>query len=445
MHSLNHSIVLDRKTLVMVVFIYLSVFINSVVFFKEPVEFQFGYLVYLILLPTFFVRYGINRSLFFIFLTLLLVGMVNVFYGNNTAALFFKVFIGLSLSYFFYYYVVVEFDYNVEQLFQWYLKGCYIAALLGVFQFVSFQIGFEWGYWFGFILNKWGVIKGGMFGIRLNSIFAEPTHLATVLSAAFFVSFYNLLRKEVYFYTRFQSVVIIVVFILSFSGVGQFGVFVTLILLAVSFGLVRYIFIAIPVGIILFNVLYANVSEFRERLDGLTSLFAGEGFKLGKTHGSSFILYNNFVVATENFKQNFVFGTGIGSHPIAFEKYSIGKNIKVYGLNLNSADANSMLLRLISETGIFGIGIFVILIFKCYVRRNEHYDSYHWLVSNGILVMILLNLFRQGHYFLNGFPFFVILYYFNSVSYKLYLETSKDLYEQTLAEKDQEKLILPQL
>jgi hypothetical protein len=48
--------------------------------------------------------------------------------------------------------------------------------------------------------------------------------------------------------------------------------------------------------------------------------------------------------------------------------------------------------------------------------------------------MILLNMFRQGHYFLNGFPFFVILYYYNSVSYKMYLETGKTLHEHTLEE-----------
>jgi len=145
---------------------------------------------------------------------------------------------------------------------------------------------------------------------------------------------------------------------------------------------------------------------------------------VGQTHGSSFILYNNYVVAMQNFKTNFVFGTGIGSHPIAFEKYSIAKNIKIWGFNLNSADANSMLLRLISETGLFGVIIFLFIIIKCYVRRDTMHETYHWLVSNAILIMMLLNLFRQGHYFLNGFPFFVMLYCFNYFSYKQSRENS---------------------
>jgi hypothetical protein len=379
-------------------------------------------------------RYGMNRNLFFIFGTLLLTGIVNVLFGNNTTILFFKVFTGLALSYFFYYYVIVAFDYDIEQLFKWYLKGCYFAALLGVYQFVCFQIGFEWGYTFGDIFNKWGMATGGIFGIRINSIFSEPTHLASVLSAAFFVSLYNLYRKETYGLSRFQSMVIIGVYILSFSGLGQSGIFLSLIFLAINFGLVRYIIIAVPAGMILFSVLYNNVTDFKERLDGLVGLFSGEKFELGKTHGSSFILYNNFVVATKNFKENFVFGTGIGSHPVAFDKYSLAKHIKTYGFNLNGADANSMFLRLLSETGLFGVLIFLFIIVKCYVRRDENQDTYHWLISNGILIMILLNMFRQGHYFLNGFPFFVILYYYNSVSYKMYLETGKTLHEHTLEE-----------
>ncbi|MBL7918405.1 MAG: hypothetical protein JNM96_08400, partial [Bacteroidia bacterium] len=81
-----------------------------------------------------------------------------------------------------------------------------------------------------------------------------------------------------------------------------------------------------------------------------------------------------------------------------------------------------MLLRLISETGIFGVSIFLIIMVKCYVKRDEENESYHWLISNGILIMILLNLFRQGHYFLNGFPFFVLLYIYNKISYNKFIE-----------------------
>ncbi len=416
------SKVRDLNYYLIVVSIYISIFINSFVFFTVPFEFYLGYIVYLILLPVFLSRYGFNRWLIFIFGSLLLTGIFNILIGNNTPLLFFKVFTGLSLSYFFYYYVIVEFEYDIDQLFKWYLKGSFIAACIGLIQFLSFQIGFKYGYNFTWILNKWGFVPGGNFGIRINSIFAEPTHLAAVLSGAFFVSLYNLIRRESYGINRIQSLLVVVVYVLSFSGLGQSGIFISLMLMAVSFGLIRYILIIIPLIVLLFNVLYNNVTEFRERYESLFELFDTGKFTLGKTHGSSFILYNNFQIAMRNFKENFIFGSGIGSHPIAFEKYSLAKNFKVYGFNLNSADANSMLIRLISETGLFGVTIMFYIIIKFYVKRDEKYDTYHWLVSNGILIMILLNLFRQGHYFLNGFPFFVLLYIYNSISYNNLLE-----------------------
>lgn len=411
-----------------VFFIYLSIFINSFVFFKQPFEFYVGYLIFVALLPSFVIKHGFNGTLFIIFVILLIAGIGNILLGNNTAALFFKVYTGLALSYFFYYYVIVEFNYDIERLFGWYLRGCYIAAIVGLIQFISYRIGFEPGYNFRWFLNKWGLAPGSVFGLRINSFFSEPAHLGTVMSAAFFVSIYNFLRKETYYYTRLQSALVIFIYVASFSSLGQTGIFLSIILLGINFGVLRYAVILIPAVIMFFNILYNNVLEFRARLDGMVNLFSGGQFKLGKTHGSSFILYNNYVVATTSFKSNFVFGTGIGSHPVAFEKYSLAKHIKVYGLNFNGADANSMLLRLISETGLFGVIIFLYVMFRGYVLRNPHNETYHWLVSNGILVMILLNLFRQGHYFLNGFPFFVLLYYFNWVSYKQVQQPNQPLY-----------------
>lgn len=417
---------MSRNELLIVIFIYLSIFINSYIFIQQPFEIYFGYLVYILLLPGFFRKYNLNKELVIIFLVLFLTGLFNILIDNNTFELFFKVYIGLFLSYVFYYFVFVEFNFNIEKLFKWYLTGCYLAALIGLFQFLSFLIGFNLGYDYTFILNKWGVIKGGLFGIRINSIFSEPTYLATVLSGSFFISIYNIIRKQTYHLSRFKSLVIIIVYFLSFSGVGQLGIFLTLLFLVISFGIIRYLLLLIPLVLIFFNVIYNNVDEFKDRYDGLVNLFQGEKFQLGKTHGSSFILYNNFIVTTENFKSNFIFGTGIGSHPVAFKKYSQANNFKIFGFNSNSADANSMLLRLISETGLFGTLIFIIILFKCYVKRDKDKDTYHWLVSNSLIVLILLNLFRQGHYFLNGFPFFLFLYYYNSVSYNKYLEDLED-------------------
>lgn len=418
----------NRKNFWIVLGIYFSIFIYTYVLFKSPFECYLGYLLMILLLPGFIIKFGWNKSIVYIFTVLFLVGIVQIMAGNNNIQNFSKVFISLVLTYFFYYYVICEFDFNIEQMFKWYLKGCYIVALIGLFQFISFQIGFEPGYNLFHYANKGGrAITGGLFGIKINSVFMEPTHLGSVMSAAFFVSTYNMISRNSFYYTTLQNMVIIVCYLLAFSGMGQIGVFLTIIILAINFGFARYVIVAVPVLIISFNYLYNNVSEFRERFDSTYGLFVeGEQFELGKTHGSSFILYNNYIVATKNFEGNFLFGTGLGSHQTAFEKYSIGKGIGNWGFDLNSADANSMFLRLMSETGLFGLVIFFIIIFKCYVKRDRNNLTNHWLISNGILIMILLNLMRQGNYYLYGFPFFFMLYYYNAVAYKKVLLEEKE-------------------
>lgn len=418
----------ERKNFWIVFAIYFSIFIHTIIFFKSPFEGYIIYLVVIILLPGFIRKYGWNRDLIYIFSLMLIVGIVNVLVGNNTAFNFLKVYISVTLIYFFFYYTIHQFEFDIEQMFKWYLKACYVAALIGMFQFICFKIGFRSGYFLFNYSNKGGIpVYGGLFGIRLNSIFMEPTYLGSVLSAAFFVAVYNVLTRSHYYYSAIQNWMVIIVYLLSFSGMGQIGVFLMIILMAVNFGLIRYVIVMVPVMIISFNYLYNNVDEFRERFDSTYGLFvAGEEFELGKTHGSSFILYNNYIVATENFKSNFLFGTGLGSHPTAFEKYSIAKEIEVEGFSWNSADASSMFLRLMSETGLFGLIIFMAITVKCYVKRDRYNESCHWLISNGLLIMILLNLFRQGNYFLYGFPFFLMLYYFNAVKHKEFLNLQKE-------------------
>lgn len=412
----------SRKHFWIVIGIYFSMFINSYVFFKQPFEMYAGYLLFILLLPGFFIRFKLDKNLILVLITLFATGLLSVYTNHNTLGQFIKVFGSVLLSYIFYYFAILELEINIETLFKWYLNGAYYASIVGLIQFVSFLVGFKAGYSYRWIFNKWGLASGGAFGIRINSIFPEPAHLGSVLSAAFFIAVYNLFVKTPFYLSRFQSLIVIIVYLLSFSSLGQTGIFLTFILLGVSYGLARYLIVLIPLFMFGFKFLYTNVQDFRERYEGLVSMFTTGQFKLGKTHGSSFILYNNYTVALKNFKTNFLFGTGLGSHPFAFEKYSLARFFKTAGFNSNSADANSMFLRLMSETGLFGLTIFFVLIYKGFVKRNEQYLSYHWLVSNAILVMILLNLFRQGNYYLFGFPFFLFLYYFNSVSYKNYVQ-----------------------
>jgi hypothetical protein len=75
-------------------------------------------------------------------------------------------------------------------------------------------------------------------------------------------------------------------------------------------------------------------------------------------------------------------------------------------------DANSMFLRLMSETGIYGLAVFVWLLVRCWIFKPRARSREHWVMSNALACIILLYLLRQGHYFLNGFPFFLWMFFY---------------------------------
>lgn len=416
---MNHSLI----NKIILFFIYISIFISSYVFTKEPAEIYFGYITFIALLPIFLLKFQMPRHWMFIAFVLLVTGLYNVYQGNDTVPLFIKIFLGLFFSYLFYYYVVVEIGYSIEELFNYYLKGCYIVALIGVIQFVSYQIHFSPGYDYSWLFNKWGIIAGGNLGIRVNSVFPEPTYFATCISGGMFVALYNLFSKQPYYLTRFQNSIIVIAYILSFSGVAFTGIFIAVVVLLLNFGFVRYVLFIGPMMLIGFFYLYNNVPDFRDRYDGTIDIFTTEKFQIGKTHGSSIILYDNYQVAMKNFKNHFLFGSGLGSHPIAYAKYSLTQNLGVAGISQNSLDASSMLSRLLSETGLFGAGLMLFIFFRCFVKRDSdpEFPKHFWLISGACAVLIALNLLRQGNYFLNGFPFFVWLYYYNKVEVRNYV------------------------
>ena len=67
--------------------------------------------------------------------------------------------------------------------------------------FFLFIIGFEAGYNFSWLLNKWGFLcLRGLIGFRVNSLLSEPTYLATALAPAIYVSTKNFnIKIKLYF------------------------------------------------------------------------------------------------------------------------------------------------------------------------------------------------------------------------------------------------------
>lgn len=417
--------------------IYLHFFIPSFILFKEPFEFYITYTFIVLYLPFLAMKYPIPRGVWWILIILLLTGILNVWLDNNTYKNFFKIYINIAINLIFYGLMMAYYNYNVEEMFRRYLKGVVIVCIYGIIELVAYKLGV-----FSLVdlrnlgFNKWGIIPGG-FGIRVNSTYPEPFYFANAISPAAFVAIYNLFIGNIYWLKKWESILIISVFLLTFSGAAYASIFFMLFVLLLNIGLIRYFIIAIPVGIMLAIYFYNNVEDFRDRIDGIKTLFIDEylleeknkevenkhAFEarkwrvISKVHGSSLVLYNNYYVAMQNFKTNFLFGTGLGSHEVAFSKYNLNFLFSgtAYDI-LNTKDANSMGIRIISELGLMGIIFTFFFIIKFFVgRKNDDSNKSNWLISGAILSIFFIQLTRQGNYTYAGFIFFPWLYYYNAI------------------------------
>ncbi len=399
--------------------IFISVFVSSITFFNAPFEGYLHYIIFLILLPGFYARFGFPKMPVKLLFIPALLGVLQIYAGNNTWAGFLKIFIGVMLSTSFYQYVLMHYKFDVEKIFTYYMKGAYIVSIIGLIQVVSYYVGFSPGYDFKWLFNKWGVVPNSSGGIRMNSIFSEASQCAILLSPAVFVSMYNIIFRRNYFLHTQKGLIIILASILTTSSTGLIGVLISATLIVLNHAkisnFIGFGFVFLTLG----SVAYNNVPEVRKRVDSSIGLWVEDDFSIDNMNSSSFVLYNNYHIALENFKNNPLAGSGLGSHSVAFDKYSLTKQAGILNVEFNKSDANSMFLRLLSETGIIGVGFFILFIGKFYIfRSRKHPESTQWIIGSAVLVIILLYLLRQGNYFINGFPIFMWIYYYNYVTYK---------------------------
>jgi len=400
---------------------------SFVLFDQSPFEFYIHYFIYLVVIPIYIIKYGIPKFFFKLFLIPIFIGIVHVIIGDNQLFTFIKIFGGLFATLLFFYFLIKKLDFSTSLIFGWYIKFCYILCVIGLIQVISFLIGFEIGYNFNWILNKWGVIRGGVVGIRVNSILSEPTYLATVISPAMYVSIKNLISNTNLYINKSQSILILLIAILTTSSIGYFGLGLSLLLSTNTIRL-RYLAFGSLIVFLGFSLAYQNVKDFSDRADAAKGLWIDQDFKIKNTNSSSFVLFNNLHIAKKNLIKFPLFGTGLGSHETAFKKFTLTKSLIQYDFEFNIKDGNSLFVRLCTETGLIGL-IFIILIiingFIYKVDSNNPEMVEHKLISQSIFVLLVLVLIRQGNYMLNGLPLMFLLYYFNGVQYKEKLISSE--------------------
>ena len=398
----------------------LSILVSSYTFFSQPFEGYFHYLIFILYFPFFISRYGLPKFTFKVLLLPVFASIINLLSGNCEPFNFFKITAGMFLGISFYNYLIEHYEYDFRKLFSLYLNGIVICVYIGFFQLVSFKLGFSPGYLYTWIFNKWGLTLGSVFGLRLNSIFSEPSQYALMLLPAVFISIEHFFSRKYDLISFRNCIAICVSLILTTSSTGYMGLFFVFVIITINYGRLFYLFYAIVLSVIAYFALYKWVDDFRIRVDTTVNLWTKDEFTIQDINSSSFVLYNNVNVMKQSFSDHPITGIGLGGYQQAYDKYSLTKEddfLIKKGFDFNSQDGNSLLIRSIVELGLISIVFWFVFIPKYFVRKQSdeallNQRDLSWVLSGAILTLMLGYLVRQGNYFLNAFPFFVLMYYY---------------------------------
>ena len=405
----------------LVAFPFVDVFLSRSSFSLFPGPLGYGsFVCFYALLPFFVTRFRFPIRVAVALGLVGGIGSIGFMNGIVTQGAFIKVFGSLIIPYLYYWYLWQYLGEDVIRAFRIYLKGALIVSAIGLMLFIDSLVSLGIYEFINAIIN---IPKTpASFGIRIASTLGEPTYFANTVAPAGFFALMSLffrnselsgvLDKHGLSLSRWQSTLILVALLLTYSTMAYTGILIAVVLHLLIKRRIRALLIAPAIVFGLYS-LASSIPEISERLEGLQNT---EEISEGNVHGSSAVLFNHAIITWENFRRNPLFGTGLGSHVAATEKYSILGGTGLYGYEMqNAPDASSMFLRIASELGLFGIVLVLFFLITHYfiVDTADREGLVLKMISAAFLVTILLQLFRQGNFILKGFPFFVYGYYFS--------------------------------
>lgn len=387
--------------------------------FRAQYIFYFIFIVYYILVRRVIV---VNlRYVIYIFVIACVLAIASEL--NASGVLFFvKQFLLISFNLLFAYLLINAYNFDFIKLFKDYIDLIFLAALVGVIQAFSLASNFLYGADYSYLGFEMG--NFGLGYTRIQSWFEEPSVMALAFLPAVFICLARVF-KLTDFVTIQKSLFIIVVFLLTQSSIGLLGFMISIFMIVVG----KYSFFRNPhlvlfgFGLlILIGVSLYSIRLVKIRVDDTRTLFFDPFVSTGdinKTNLSTYAVYSNYKVAMSAFHDHPLFGTGLGTHELNYEKYinsAIPPNVFRSEFQLNRKDANSLLLRCVSEMGLFGLFLLVWFIFsnrkKLNLQSQNRNEVLYWIFNSAVLVQIIARLGRQGHYTMLGFMLIILIYFF---------------------------------
>jgi len=196
--------------------------------------------------------------------------------------------------------------------------------------------------------------------IRISSIASEPGNLVVLLLPAVFIISMNIIIRFDIKLTKFQKFTIVLAYLLTFSTTGLFGLFICVFILIFLKFNIKMLAITF-LSIFIFSMVINKFELINTRIVDTQNVLINENYD--DANISTMTLYSNLQVAINSFKENPLMGSGLGTHNDNYMKYidKIASEVQLE-MQLNTYDASSLLLRLISETGFLGLILFMVLL-----------------------------------------------------------------------------------
>lgn len=319
----------------------------------------------------------------------------------------------------FYNFIIFE-EYDYVEIFKKYVDFSKAILIIGFIQVLMFAVRLDELY-----LTIFPFLAKSNISCRLQSIAQEPSFIANTFAPVVFLSFYNLFRRQSILINKVWSVLFIIGYLLTLSSVAYAGMMVMIIVLYAKNFSLRKVFVGVLVLIslgIIGYTLYRSIPDVRLRIDD--TMFAIDyGFERNNNYrnvnASTYALLSNVYVTEKSLQENFWTGNGLGTYKLTYDRFMPSEMTNY--LVLNREDANSMTLRLLTETGFLGFLVFMFFVLKYKVRSRPSFtleEEVYWIINSGIFVMIVLILIRSGHYTVHGRVLFLLLYYYSYRSVK---------------------------
>ncbi|MCM4161966.1 MULTISPECIES: O-antigen ligase family protein [unclassified Arenibacter] len=328
----------------------------------------------------------------------------------------------ITITFIFSFLFLKSYSFNVIKFFKDYIWIVTIAAVLVIVQYIGMKINFnpfiDYSY-LGF--DTGGILLNASRG-RFHSWFYEPSFMAYAFIPVVFISVAKIFGIGNLISFR-RGVFIIFVLIMTKSSIGLFGLLLSLILIGITVYplhkkpvLLTSTFIAFIIsGLFIYHIPAVNM-----RVNETYKLFSSENVtskEISKTNLSTYALYSNYKITEASFKKNPFFGSGLGTYELNYDNYLkkvIPKSNWRDNFSINRQDANSLFFRLSVEIGLMGLLVVFYFIYSNKMRfipkAKDLYQNL-WIINNGIFILIILRLLRQGHYTMLGFILMLMVFY----------------------------------